>query len=144
MTPIKPPLESIRSFCMACQGNYSPAVTDCNDTACPLRAYRHGVALAKGKHSPVRACKKYCHDYCQAGAGPDEVRTCGGDKAMLGPCPVFPFRMGTNPNITKATRAKLRKQAIERDPLGLQKTKLTPLSNPHNQQKLEQAYLPLR
>lgn len=119
MKPNKTPLTAIRAFCMACQGDYAPAVADCLDTACPFHPYRHGTPLAKGQHRPTSTIRRYCLEYCQAGAGPEEVRTCAGDTALLGPCQVFPFRFGTNPNIRPETRAKHRKAALERDPLGL-------------------------
>lgn len=41
-------------------------------------------------------------------------------------CPLWPFRMGTNPNVSEATRAKRRAQA-EQQNLG-QKTGTAPLS----------------
>jgi hypothetical protein len=108
------PLHAIRKFCLQCQGDSFQGVTDCNDTACPFHDYRHGVALEKGRHSPVKACRAFfCHDYCQAGAGIEEVRTCGGDKAALGPCPVFPFRMGKNPNKQKPLSEERRAALVE-------------------------------
>ena len=107
------PLDSIRSFCVDCLGGSPSAVTDCNDTACPFLAYRHGVALPRGHHAPLRACKRYCAEYCQAGAGRDEVANCQGDEAIHGPCPMFPFRMGRNPNISEETRAARSKRALK-------------------------------
>lgn len=108
------PLVAIRAFCVECQGGSPNAVTECNDTACAFHPYRHGAALEKGRHSPVRACKAYCFENCLPGAAPNEVSDCLGDKALLGPCPVFPFRMGRNPNISEATREKCREEASKR------------------------------
>lgn len=117
--PKRSPLKAIRTFCIECQGESFQAVTECTDTACAFYPYRHGAALEKGRHSPVRACRAYCSDNCLAGAGHEAVKDCGGDTALLGPCPVFPFRMGTNPNVTAETRAKARQRVLEADPLGL-------------------------
>lgn len=117
--PKRTPLEAIRVFCVECQGGSFQAVTDCVDSQCPFFLYRHGVSLAKGQHSPVRACRKYCFENCLPGSGPDEIRNCCGDEGLLGPCPVFPFRMGRNPNISDATRESRRRAALERGPVGI-------------------------
>ncbi len=42
--------------------------------------------------SPVRSIRKYCVQVCQSGS-PKEARHCSNSE-----CPLFPFRMGTNPN----------------------------------------------
>ena len=119
------PLRVIRTFCLECQGDMTNAryVKECKDTACPLYAYRYGTLPVP--HRPLSAIKAYCYDYCQGGAGHAEVLHCQGDKAFGGPCPVFPFRLGVNPNISKATREKRRQAALLHDPLGLQKEKLS-------------------
>lgn len=124
------PLEAIRVFCIECQGGSFQGVTECADTACAFHPYRHGTALEKGRHSPVRACRAYCFDNCLPGAGADAVKDCGGDTALLGPCPVFPFRMGKNPNISAATREKARQRALETDPLGLRNSKKLQVHTP--------------
>lgn len=103
------PLESIRRFCLQCEGGRAAQVADCLYPACPFYAYRMGEALPVGKHRPVKAIRTYCVEECQGGM-PGQVEGCQGDKAVIGPCPVFPFRMGRNPNISAATREK-RKQA---------------------------------
>ena len=122
-TPKRTPLEAIRAFCVECMGGSFQGVTECADKACPFYPYRHGTPLAKGRHSPVRACRVYCFENCLPGSGPEAVKDCGGDTALLGPCPVFPFRMGKNPNISAATREKARQRALETDPLGLRSSK---------------------
>lgn len=111
--PKRSPLEAIRVFCVECQGGSFQGVTDCPASACPFHPYRHGNALAKGKHAPVRACRKYCFEQCLPEAGSDEVRNCGGDTALLGPCPVFPFRMGKNPNKQKPLSEERRAALVE-------------------------------
>ena len=96
--PKRSPLAAIRVFCVQCQGDSSQTVTGCIDVACPFHSYRHGSALEKGRHSPVRACRGYCKTNCLPEANKEEIRDCGGNTALLGPCSVFPFRMGKNPN----------------------------------------------
>ena len=106
-------LEAIRKFCLQCQGGVSANVTECQHTACPFYAYRMGVALPAGKHRPLKTIRTYCVEECQAG-NQGQVDDCQGDTAAAGPCPAFPFRMGRNPNITKAQREKLRTAAFRR------------------------------
>ena len=117
------PLQAIRAFCLECEGDSPANVKDCLNPACPFYAYRLGTPPAGQSHQPMKAIKTYCFDQCQAGSGREEVLTCQGDKAALGPCPVFPFRLGVNPNISAATRERRRQAALLHDPLGIQKGK---------------------
>ncbi len=48
--------------------------------------------------TPVKSIRKYCLD-C-AGDSPKEVRLCPAKN-----CPLYPFRMGKNPNYSKAKNA---------------------------------------
>ena len=73
-------LKAIRTFCIGCQGESFQALTECADTACPFYPYRHGAALEKGRHSPVRACRAYCSENCLPGAGADAVKELRRDK----------------------------------------------------------------
>lgn len=113
-------LKTIRAFCTECQGGLPQAVSECADIACLFYPYRHGKALARGQHQPVKAIRRYCFNNCLPGAGAKSVRDCGGDTALLGPCPVFSFRLGKNPNFSEATRLQRRQRALELNPLGLQ------------------------
>ena len=108
------PLKAIRSFCVACQGESPIAVTECTDLHCPFHPYRHGTPPKGKRHQPMKAVKLYCLDNCQAGAGREEVAICQGDTALLGPCLVFPFRLGVNPNISEATREKARQRELRK------------------------------
>lgn len=72
-----------------------------------------GVALPAGKHRPLKTIRAYCVEECQAG-NQGQVEGCQGDTAVAGSCPVFPFRMGRNPNITQEQREKLRTAAFRR------------------------------
>ena len=116
--PKRSPLTAIRAFCIQCQGEAYQAINDCSDAACPFYPYRRGAALDKGKHRPLTAIRAYCRKYCLPD-GADDIRTCGGDTALLGPCVVFPFRLGRNPNISEATREKRRQATLERGPVGI-------------------------
>lgn len=111
--PKRSPLEAIRIFCVWCQGGSFQGVEECADLNCPFYPYRHGAALEKGKHSPVRACRAYCSEYCLPGSSREDVNTCGGDCSPQGPCPVFSFRMGTNPNKSKPLSDKRRAALVE-------------------------------
>ena len=120
---IRSPLKAIRVFCIECQGDSFHAVVECRDTACQFYAYRKGAPPARQPHKPMKAIKTHCFDNCQAGTGYQEVLHCRGDTAFAGSCPVFPFRLGVNPNVTPATREKRRQRALLRDPLGIQSGK---------------------
>ena len=128
--PKRSPLEAIRVFCVECQGGSFQGVTECADRDCPFHPYRHGAALAKGHHSHVRACRAFCFENCLPVAGVDTVKDCGGDTALLGPCPVFPYRLGKNPNISAATREKRRQAALERGPVGIIATQNSRIHTP--------------
>lgn len=110
----KSPLRAIREFCKECQDGSFQAAAACNDSGCPFYLYRDGKPLPRGKHKPTSTIKQYCHEYCQAGAGREEVKNCQGDKALLGACPIYAFRLGRNPNIRDETRAKHRAISKER------------------------------
>jgi hypothetical protein len=104
-------------------------VRECKDIACYFYPYRLGIPPEGQPHQPLSAIKTYCFENCQAGAGRDEVLNCKGDhcyedNTVHGPCPVFPFRFGKNPNISVETREKLRQIALLRDPLALQAGKI--------------------
>lgn len=119
-TKARTALKAIRAFCMQCMGGSPAGIDECGDSACPFHSYRSGKALPAGKHKPTGTIKTYCREYCQAGEGLDEVKECAGNKPVHGadPCPVFPFRLGRNPNITSETRAKCRERAMKMSATG--------------------------
>lgn len=45
--------------------------------------------------NPVKAIRHYCVDVCACGSL-QAVRDCHGDEMSI-PCPLYPFRFGTNP-----------------------------------------------
>ena len=108
------PLKAIRAFCVECQGDSFQAVSECKDTACPFYAYRSGDALPAGQHKPMSAIKAYCFGNCLPGASREAIADCQGNKAYAGPCPVFPFRLGKNPNISEETREKARQRELRK------------------------------
>jgi hypothetical protein len=86
-------------------------IRNCIETACALWAYRLGQKLPKGEHHPLAAM----HTFCVACAGTAiSVKDCTGDTAIPDPCPLYPYRDGHNPNISKATREIQRQRAISR------------------------------
>jgi hypothetical protein len=110
-----PPLKAIRQHCLGCAGT-AAEVAACPSVQCPLWLYRHGhrpqrqeaktVAnevlrpeeravraaefLAQGG-TGLTAIRRYCLD-C-SGASPAEVRDC-----RHRTCPLWPYRLGRNPN----------------------------------------------
>ena len=88
--PSRSPLQTIRVFRAACQGDSLQGVTECGDTACALHPYRHGECLDTAEHESLAAIRAFCIT-C---AGYDGVSGCVGDQAAAGPwssVPV-PFR----------------------------------------------------
>lgn len=128
--PKRSPLQAIRVFCVQCQGESFQAVTECADTACPFYPYRHGTPPEGLRHQPMKAIKQYCFGNCQCGAGRQEVVECQGDKAAAGPCPAFPFRLGTNPNISAATREKARQRELRKVEEGTNTLPILPTHTP--------------
>jgi hypothetical protein len=53
----------------------------------------------KIKMTPLKAIKAFCQHICMADDPENPVRGCtsGFERQGLGPCPLFPFRLGTNP-----------------------------------------------
>ena len=105
------PFEAIRKHCLMCFQNSLAGIRECADTLCPLWPYRLGTRPDGLPHRPLKACRRFCVEQCLAGEA-SEVKSCQGDKAVLGPCPLYRFRMGRNPNISEATRAKQRETAL--------------------------------
>lgn len=108
------PLQAVRAHCQFCCSGDAVFIRECNDWNCPLRPFRFGRAPRKGDDQQVesdaptalKAIRKHCVEYCQAGEK-KEVPACMGDKLVLGPCPLFPFRMGKNPNYSEESRKKV-------------------------------------
>ena len=113
---VKPqsPIQAIHSFCKQCQNTrFSTHVEACNYLECPLWGYRMGKPDSGKYRTPLGGLKTYCMRECQAleGAKPptEEVKNCMGDcpASEAGePCPLFPFRMGKNPNRKGSTASK--------------------------------------
>jgi len=104
------PGQAIRKFCVECAGS-GQDVKNCTADkplmggqvkSCPLWPYR----MRKGRPS-VKAIRKHCMLLC-ANNSFQFVREC--DKES---CPLHPFRMGTNPNISEETR-KRRAEQVEK------------------------------
>ena len=63
------------------------------------------------KRSPLEAIRVFCIE-CQGGSF-QGVSECV-DTALLGPCPVFPFRLGVNPNYSAEERERRKLAASKR------------------------------
>jgi hypothetical protein len=111
------PGEAIHKFCVACVG--SPfEVKDCggdhrfNGGCAPSsECWFYKFRLGKGRPS-VKLIRKYCL-FCQGGSS-DLVRDCveGEDHSGVKACSLFPYRLGTNPNISEETKQKRREVAM--------------------------------
>jgi len=98
----KTPTEVVKLFCKKnCCCGVQSMVKNCNGKLisskeiCPLHAYR----LGKGRIS-VKTIRKHCLYFCMGGSK-KAVREC----ESVG-CPLYKFRMGTNPNYDEKDRRK--------------------------------------
>lgn len=103
------PLRAIRQRCLWCGLGSTDEVRLCPAGECPLHELRFGRGAGRGG-SPLKAIRDYCKG-CAGGIGLDELPTRKGHmevKACEGrlvqdshhggaPCPLHPFRLGTNP-----------------------------------------------
>jgi hypothetical protein len=102
------PLQAIRERCLWCNHGSKKEVWDCTDW-CPLTPYRMGTTGGLKKPDPLKAIREKCID-CVENIG--EVRKC----VSVSSCPLWPFRLGKNPNISGKKRATVRKHGTERGP----------------------------
>ena len=102
------PLRAIRKQCVQCMGGSPRLVADCPGRDCPLYPYRMGRLDGADGHT-LRAIRQYC---LGCAGSSQAVRDCYGDTAVDGPCPLYRFRFGTNPNISEETRQKRREAAL--------------------------------
>ena len=103
------PLKATRRHCLMCAGDNREYVRECSDRDCPAWPYRMGRDRVK-----LRTIRELC---LECAGSVQEVKDCTGgeDVCGLGPCPLWRFRLGSNPNITKATRQKQSQRARERE-----------------------------
>lgn len=105
--PRRSPVQSIRSFCRRCQGlqpaQHSDPVRDCVSARCRLRNFRLGGLSADSGRSPLECIRRHCLDCAE---GRKDVSACEMNRAYMSadPCPLWPFRRGTNPYLATETR----------------------------------------
>jgi len=104
------PLQAVRRFCIECCGGVRKEVKTCGGDKpimsgkypnCPFFPHRYGR-----KRISVKTIRKQCI-ICTNNSY-DAIRECPSTK-----CPIYPFRMGKNPNYsekTKKIRSKLAKK----------------------------------
>lgn len=99
------PLDSIRAFCLWCCGGSAPEVRECPSSQCVLFPYRMASIPQGVGRSLVKVIKARCLD-CLPGGPAD----CDALQPFTEhpPCPLWPFRMGENPNYGREQREKLR------------------------------------
>ncbi|MCF7855431.1 MAG: restriction endonuclease [Candidatus Pacebacteria bacterium] len=90
--PHPSPRKAIRKMCLECMGGSAKLVATCFSEKCPLWHHRFGKYDPEAPLTPIQAIRKICLN-CR-----------GNENAFLairrceGPCPLHPFRLGTNPN----------------------------------------------
>lgn len=105
------PMQAVRKKCLWCCDGSHAEVRLCPATGCQLWAYRFGKRPENATRTPIQAVKAKCRDCC--GTTWADVQRCPGRKLADGPCVLYPFRQGSNPNISSETRARQR-AAMER------------------------------
>jgi hypothetical protein len=111
------PLKAVRLACLECSNGSALEVRECVATSCPLWTFRFGrrpgaedKAAVAGKPvyplekrltgtSGLKAVRRRCVD-C-AGGTDAAVRAC-----TVSACPLFPYRLGRNPNIVRSPERK--------------------------------------
>lgn len=67
------------------------------------------------RRSAIKSIRQYCVETCCAG-DQEYVRECPGNSLNISvSCPLWPYRMGKNPNISDETRTKRRELAKSRN-----------------------------
>ena len=106
------PSQATKRFCCECCGGIKSEVKNCGGDKpilgkdypnCPLYKYRFG----RGRIS-VRTIRKHCL-LCM-GESKSGVRECPSKD-----CPLYPFRLGTNPNYKKKGRDQRSKIAVKKN-----------------------------
>lgn len=108
--PRKTALESIRLFCVGCMGGQRNLVADCPSTGCMFFPYCMGEIANGASRRLLRVIRSYC-DGCASG-GDVAGCTAGRNFLDLAPCPLWPFRAGSNPYYGDKRRERLREHAI--------------------------------
>ena len=108
--PRKTALESIRLFCVQCMGGQRNLVADCPSTGCIFFNYRMGEIADGASRRLLRVIRTYCGGCAPGG----DVAGCTAGKIYLAlsPCPLWPFRAGSNPYYGDKRRERLREHAI--------------------------------
>lgn len=106
-------VESIRKFCVACMGGSYVLVAECDHPACPLYAYRLGVAGDAEAPPPIRAIRRQCMQCCCGERA--HIRGCAASpscKAPFEPCQLWRFRLGSRPEILERRKRKARRTSL--------------------------------
>ena len=100
------PLKAIRAFCVWCCGGSAPEVQLCPSASCAFYPYRMGTIPPGASRGLMKAFKARC---LECAADHDPANCDAFQKYEIHPpCPVWPYRLGKNPNIGMEQREKLR------------------------------------
>jgi hypothetical protein len=71
------------------------------------------MSEAKPRRTAIKSIREFCVQTCCAG-DMDYVKECpdGVEHQGKAPCPLYPYRMGSNPNISEETKERRRQEAI--------------------------------
>ncbi len=99
------PLDGIRAYCLWCCGGSPSEVSRCPSTDCACHPYRLGVIQPGAPRSLMAIIKARCLDCMPEGAAACDAYQ---DFGHHPPCPLWPFRLGRNPNYGKDLRQERR------------------------------------
>ncbi len=106
------PLQAIRKHCLWCCVEQPSEVRECRSSkSCALHPYRLGRMPGIPGQSSLKAIRARCVDCVQGYA--EVVRCKQGPVFAFGPCSLWPFRHGNNPNFSEATREKCRQRRLD-------------------------------
>ena len=111
MSKKRTPTEAVKFFCKVfCCCGVQSMVKNCkgkvlfSEKSCPFHFYR----LGKGRIS-VKIIRQHCLNFCMGGSK-KAVKGCPSKD-----CPLYPFRLGTNPNYKKKGRDQRSKIAVKKN-----------------------------
>lgn len=111
--PRRTPLEAIRNFCVIhCQNGSTQAVEECCTASCAFHPYRAGRLTPEASPRLLGVIRSKCFECVGSRPGDPQcvnkgqVRECSAYEQYLQswPCPIWPYRLGSNPYYSVATR----------------------------------------
>jgi len=101
------PLDGIRAYCLWCCGGSPSEVNRCPSDECACHPYRLGAIQSGASRSLIKAIKDRCADCMPEGAEECDAYQ---EYEHHPACPLWPFRLGRNPNYGLAQREERKRR----------------------------------